>query len=104
FGVAANVAETLSDEDRIEIHKAGVRMAAGHLRSQLHYYSVKKAVPLNEGSLVVSTRTSNALDFALLVQDLVPLLEAYDDACQREDGWKRLELADAICQGISPDP
>ena len=29
FDVAANIAGTLSEEDRIEIHKAGVRMAAG---------------------------------------------------------------------------
>src|SRR6185503_3084771 len=104
FEVAKKIAETLSVEDRIEIHKAGVRMAAGHLRSQIRHYSIKNAVSLNEKSLVLSTRTSNALDFALLVQDLVPLLEAYETALSSEDGEKRLELADAICQGISPDP
>ena len=59
---------------------------------------------LDEQSVVLSTRNSNALDFALLIQDLVPLLEAYEHACQRGDSRKRLELADAICQGISPDP
>src|SRR6185295_1895652 len=53
---------------------------------------------------VLSTRDTNALDFALLIQELVPLLAAYEDACQRDDSPKRLELADAICQGISPDP
>jgi hypothetical protein len=104
FEVAAKIAETLSEEDRIEIHKAGVRMAAGHLRSQIRYYSMKKAVSLDEKSLVLSTRNSNALDFALLIQDLVPLLEAYERAWDSEDGQKRRELADAICQGISPDP
>ena len=104
FEVAEKIAETLSEEDRIEIHKAGVRMAAGHLRSQIRYYSMKKAVSLNEKSLVLSTRNSNALDFALLIQDLVPLLEAYEHAWHSDDGQKRLELADAICQGISPDP
>jgi hypothetical protein len=104
FEVAKNVAETLSDEDRTQIHKAGVRMAAGHLRSQIRYHSMKKAVPLDEKSLVLSTRSSNALDFALLIQDLVPLLEAYENAWHSEDDQKRLELADAICQGISPDP
>jgi hypothetical protein len=61
-------------------------------------------VSLNEKSLVLSTRNSNALDFALLIQDLVPLLEAYENAWHSEDCQKRLELADAICQGISPDP
>jgi hypothetical protein len=104
FEVAEKIAETLSEEDRIEIHKAGVRMTAGHLRSQIRYYSMKKAVSLDDKSLVLSTRNSNALDFALLIQELVPLLEAYENAWHGEDGQKRLELADAICQGISPDP
>ena len=103
FEVAEKIA-TLSEEDRLEIHKAGIRMAAGHLRSQIRYYSMKKAASLDETSLVLSTRNSNALDFALLIQDLVPLLEAYEDAWHSDDGQKRLELADAICQGISPDP
>jgi hypothetical protein len=104
FEVAEKIAETLSEEDRIEIHKAGVRMAAGHLRSQTRYYSMKKGVSLNEMSLLLNTRNSNALDFSLLIQDLVPLLEAYENAWHSEDGQKRLELADAICQGMSPDP
>jgi hypothetical protein len=104
FAVAEKIADTLSEGDRIEIHKAGVRMAAGHLRSQIRYASMKKAVPLDEKSLVLSTRNSNALDFALLIQDLVPLLAAYERACHSDDGQNRLELADAICQGISPDP
>src|SRR6185503_4152667 len=55
-------------------------------------------------SLVLSTRQSNALDIALLIQGLVPLLGAYEQAWHSGDGKKRLELADAVCQGISPDP
>ena len=104
FEVAERVAASLSEHDRIEIHRAGVRMAAGHLRSQIRYHSTKKGVSLGETSVVLNTRTTNALDFALLIQDLVPLLEAYEQACERHDDEKRLELADAICQGISPDP
>ena len=104
FEVAEKVSETLSEEDRIAIHKAGVQLAAGHLRSQIRYHSTKKAVPLDDSSLVLSTRNSNALDFALLIHDLVPLLEAYENAVHGNDRQKRLELADAICQGISPDP
>jgi hypothetical protein len=104
FEVVERTAESFSEHDRIEIHKAGVRMAGGHLRSQIRYHSTKKATSLDEQSVVLSTRESNALDFALLVQQLVPLLEAYEDAWQRDDRAKRLELADAICQGISPDP
>ena len=104
FDVAEHIAGTLSKETRIEIHSASVRMAAGHLRSQTRYFSVKKAVALDDESLVLNTRNTNALDFALLIQDLVPLLEAYEDAWHSDDGQRRLELADAICQGVSPDP
>ena len=104
FEVAQKLAETLSEHDRIEIHKAGARMTGGHLRSQTRYLSTKNAVSFDDHSLMLSTRNSNALDFALLIQDLVPLLEAYERAVQGEDGEKRLELADAICQGVSADP
>jgi hypothetical protein len=104
FEVAEQVAETLPAKDRIEIHKAGVRMAGGHLRSQLRHVSTQKGVSFNENSLVLSTRKSNALDLALLIQGLVVLLEAYEDARHNGDGQKSLELADAVCQGISPDP
>ena len=104
FDVAEKVATSLSEDDRIEIHKAGVRMVGGHLRSQIRYYALKKRVPLDDISLVLITRGSNALDFALLIQELVPLLEAYEQAWRGDDRQRRLELADAICQGISPDP
>ena len=107
FIVAEHIAESFSDDDRIAIHAAGVRMAAGHLRSQIRYHATKKAGALDETSVVLSTRDSNALDFALLIQELVPLLEAYEDAWRRgnsDDSRTRLALADAICQGVSPDP
>jgi hypothetical protein len=104
FGVAEKIADTLSEKTRIEIHKAGVRMAGGHLRSQIRHVCMQKGVSLNENSLVLSTRKSNALDFALLIQGLVPLLAAYAHAMHSGDGQKRLELAAAIYQGISPDP
>jgi hypothetical protein len=104
FLVAEAITETLSRQDRLEIHKAGVRMTAGHLRSQTRHLSMKRAVSLDEQSLALTTRNSNALDFALLIQDLVPLLEAYEHAWSSDDREQRLELADAICQGISPDP
>lgn len=104
FEVAERVAETLPDEDRIEIQKAGVRMIGGHLRSQIRHYSMKDGVSLDDESLVLRTRNSNALDFALLVQGLAPLLEAYEHALRGGDAPGRLELASAICQGLSPDP
>ena len=104
FDVAARVDDTLPEDDRLEIHRAGARMAGGHLRSQLRHYTVKNGVSIDDRTLVLNTRTTNALDFALLVQDLVPLLEAYEHASHSDDGQRRLELADAICQGSSPDP
>ena len=108
FEVAEQIAAMPSEEHRTEIHKAGVRMAGGHLRSQLRHVSMQKGVSLDENSLVLRTRKSNALDIATLIQGLVPLLQSYEDAYEHArhngDDRKRLELADAICQGISPDP
>jgi len=104
FEVLEQIGKTLSEEDQIEIHKAGVRMAGGHLRSQLRHVSTQTGVSLNESSLVLSTRRSNALDFALLIQCLAPLLAAYEHATHNGDGKQRVELAAAICQGISADP
>jgi hypothetical protein len=104
FTVAEQIAESLSEEDRVEIHNAGVRMAGGHLRSQLRHVATQKGVSFEDTSVILSTRTSNALDLATLIQGLVPLLEAYEHAIQSGDRHKRLESASAICQGISPDP
>jgi len=105
--VAQQVAETLQDADALEIQKAHVRMLGGHLTSQIRYYCTKDGVPgisLNDHSVVLRTRTSNALDFALLVQGLVALLKAYEGALQNGDERMRLDMARAICQGISADP
>ena len=104
FEVAERIAASLAEPDRLEIHKASVQMAGGHLRSQLRHYCLKNAVGIDEHSLVLITRNSNALDFAILVQGLVPLLAAYEHAIQGSDRRNRLALAGAICQGISADP
>ncbi|HVZ20286.1 MAG TPA: hypothetical protein VG871_04450, partial [Vicinamibacterales bacterium] len=98
------IADTLPRGDRIAIHDAGVRMAGGHLRSQLRHHSTARGVPLDDADMVLEARRSNALDFALLVEDLVPLLEAYEHAWHEGDSRTRSTLADAICQGISADP
>ena len=103
FEVARKVAESLPEEDRIEIHKAGILMAGGHLRSQLRHFNMQGR-PLTDKSLLLSTRGSNALDCAMTVQGLVPLLKAYGQAIQHGDQHRRLELAGTICQGISSDP
>jgi len=114
FEVARQVTETLPEADALEVQKAQVRMLGGHLTSQIRYYCTKDGVPglsLNERSVVLRTRASNALDFALLVQGLVELLKAYDRALRSRDELKqsgdermRLDMAGAICQGISADP
>jgi hypothetical protein len=104
FELQAHIAASLPETDRNEIHKASVAMAGGHLRSQLRHYLMSKHVALDEHALVLSSRNSNALDFAMLIQGLVPLLEAYEHACHSDDRHRRLELADVICQGISADP
>jgi hypothetical protein len=104
FQVAEQIAETLSDEHRMAIHNASVRMAGGHLRSQLRHISIQKELSLTDPGLVLSTRRSNALDIALIMQGLVPLLEAYELALCSADSKKRLELADGIYQAVSPDP
>ncbi len=103
FDVAEQV-DTLADADRIEVHKAGVCMTGGHLRSQIRYHAIHKELSLDDSRLTLLTRTSNALDFALLIQELAPLLEAYERAWHNGEEQTRVELADAICQGISPDP
>jgi hypothetical protein len=104
FELLAHIVATLPETDRNEIHKASVAMAGGHLRSQLRHYLMSKHVSLGEHALVLSSRNSNALDFAMLIQGLVPLLEAYEHACHSDNRHRRLELADVICQGISADP
>jgi hypothetical protein len=104
FEVARQVTETLQEADGLEIQKAHVRMLGGHLTSQIRYYCTKDGVSVNEHSVVLRTRTSNALDFALLVQGLVALLKAYDCALQSGDERMRLDMAGAIFQGIAADP
>ncbi|MBZ5674969.1 MAG: hypothetical protein LAP61_12060 [Acidobacteriia bacterium] len=103
FEVARQVTETLPEADVLEIQKAHVRMLGGHLTSQIRYYCTKDGLTINERSVVLRTRASNALDFALLVQGLVDLLKAYDRALQSGDERMRLDMAGAICQGISAD-
>ena len=104
FVKAANIAESFTDTDRIEIHKAGAVLAGGHLRSQLRHLSWRTGWAFDDPQLLALTRSSNSMDMALLIRDLVPLLDAYIAACVRPDNDARLPLADAILQGLSADP
>ncbi len=103
FRVAQKLAESLDVEERLEIHRATVVMAGGHLRSQLRYFNMQGRA-LDDHALLLDTRRSNALDCAMTIQALVPLLAAYRRAVRGGEDPRRLELAGAICQAISPDP
>lgn len=103
FDVAAQLETSLAAEDRLEVHRATIALAGGHLRSQLRYYHMQ-GTRLDESSLVLSSRRSNALDFSMTIQGLVPLLDAYLQAREAGDAQRRLALAGAILQGISADP
>jgi hypothetical protein len=104
FRIAEHIAGSFTGPERLGIHKAGAKLAGGHLRSQLHYRVWDTGRPMSDPELVAFMRSSNSMDAALLVHDLVPLLAAYDTACRQEDAAARLDLADAILQGISADP
>jgi hypothetical protein len=103
FRVAEKIAGSLPEEDRLEIHKAAVVMAGGHLRSQLRHFNMQ-GTPLEDHGLLLNTRRSNALDCAMTIQGLVPVLDAYERAIAAGDAGQRAMLAGVICQGISPDP
>jgi len=104
FRITQLIDDTLPPADRIEIHKASVQAGSGHLRAQLRHLAVQQGVQMDAHELVLLTRVSNALDVALLMQGLVTLLRAYEQAIAGSDGQQRLALAAAICEGLSPDP
>jgi hypothetical protein len=104
FVIADRVAGSFADRDRKEIHKAGAALAGGHMRSQLRHRSWQTGWAYDDRQVLALAHLSNSMDMALLVRDLVFLLEAYNTACQEPDGNERLELADAILQGLSADP
>jgi hypothetical protein len=104
FTIAERIAGSFTNRDRLEIHKAGATLAGGHLRSQLRHRSWQTGWTVDDPQLLAITRLSNSMDMALLVGDLIPLLDAYSAACDRQDNRERLALADAILQGLSADP
>ena len=104
FMKADHVSASFTHIDRIEIHKAGAVLAGGHLRSQLRHLSGRTGWACDDPQLLALTRSSNSMDMALLVRDLVPLLDAYSAACDQQDSDARMRLADAILQGLSADP
>lgn len=104
FDIAQQLSRSLTDADRLDVHKASAKMTGGHLRSQLRYQAQERGLSIDDVDILAYTRTSNAMDNALLVYDLVPLLEAYEAARVERDAARRVDLADAILQGISTGP
>lgn len=104
FDVADRVAGLPAAHVRLGVHRAGAVLAGGHLRSQLHYRMWQTQLPIDDPENLAFTRNSNALDNALLVRDLVPLLRAYKTACEEQSASERHVLADAIVQGLAADP
>ena len=104
FTVADQISTSFTDAERLEIHKAGARLAGGHLRSQWRHRIAETNLPADDPEVLSTTRNSNAMDGALLVRDLVALLEAYDAARIAGDPDHRLDLADALLQGLTADP
>jgi hypothetical protein len=104
FRVAEHISGSYTESIRLGLHAAGAKLAGGHLRSQLSYRASETSRPIDDPENLAIARNSNSMDGALLVRDLVPLLKAYDSACGARDADLRLELADAILQGVSADP
>ena len=104
FIIAEHIARSFEDDERLEIHRAGALLAGGHLRSQLRYRARESQRAIDDPEILSVTRNSNSMDVALLVRDLVALLEAYNQACVTGARDRRQTLSDAILQGLSADP
>jgi hypothetical protein len=104
FNIAQRLSRSLTETDRLAVHQADAKMIGGHLRSQLRYQTTERRAAIDDLDILAYTRTSNAMDHALLVYDLVPLLEAYETAGLARDTAAKQQLADAILQGISAGP
>jgi len=104
FVTADRVSASLLESDRLEVHRAGALLAGGHLRSQRWHRAWQTGRALDDPLVVAMARSSSAMDIALLVRDLIPLLHAYTAACTQQNVRERHVLADAILQGLSADP
>jgi hypothetical protein len=104
FRIADRVASSFGDNYRLEVHRAGAALAGGHLRSQQRYRAAETNRAFDDPEVLAITRNSNSMDAALLVGDLVPLLEHYEVARAQNDDDHRRALADTILQGLSADP
>src|SRR5205823_206023 len=102
FVIAEHIRRSFSVTERLGIHLAGAKMAGGHLRSQMRIKLRGSTLGMRDPEFLAGMRSFNAVDNALLIYDLLPLLEAYDASIDTDT--TRHELADAILQAISTDP
>jgi hypothetical protein len=104
FKIAQHIAGSFTDSVRLGIHISGAKMAGGHLRSQVCYRALETGRSIDDPENLVIARNSNSMDTALLLRDLVALLKEYEKLAGADSAADaRLELADAILQGISSD-
>ena len=75
FKIAERISASFTGARRLEIHKAGALLTGGHLRAQLRHRALEADRPADDPQVLAVTRNSNSMDAALLVRDLVPLLE-----------------------------
>src|SRR4029453_4848153 len=80
FKIACHISSSLTGSDRLEVPKAGVKLTGGHLPVQLRYRASEKGGAGDEPEGLAIPRNSNSMDAALLVGDLVLVLEAYKAA------------------------
>ena len=107
FRIAKHISNSFTDSVRLVLHSAGAKLAGGHLRSQVRYRAAETGRSIDDPENVAIARNSNSMDTALLLRDLVGLLKQYEEICAAQDempnAGMRMELADAILQGISSD-
>ncbi|MGH9574685.1 MAG: hypothetical protein ACRD40_14295 [Candidatus Acidiferrales bacterium] len=107
FRIAEHISAWFEDSQRLGLQMAGAKLAGGHLRSQVRYRASETGRSIDDPENLAIARNSNSMDTALLLRDLVGLLKQYEKVCaassETPDVDMRLELADAILQGISSD-
>ncbi|HEY6466331.1 MAG TPA: hypothetical protein VIY69_10095 [Candidatus Acidoferrales bacterium] len=107
FRIAEHISSSFTDSVRLGIHVAAAKLAGGHLRSQILYRALETGRSIDDPENLAVARNSNSMDTALLLRDLVTLLKKYENLCaapaETPNKEMRLELADAILQGISSD-
>jgi hypothetical protein len=59
FKIACHISSSLTDSDRLEVHKAGVKLTGGHLRSQLRYRAGETGRAVDDPEVLVNANTSS---------------------------------------------